>query len=613
MRYRRKRGKMGYENFYPGGDNPLTYGADTLYTGAIVPAGVIGGTTSVQTANQLTEVSNMLNSGMKTVEVSAINAEVLDMIPRQHLTEINRISKLTGSNTTLHAPVIDPAGFTQQGWNEQERQLVEKQFAGMMDRAHQMSPEGNIPVTIHSSQIPGTEHMPIDQIPGLTQAQKTQLQGKYGDLIPTKVVAVDQDSGQFIPIRMEEKFYPGEKPMVRTPEEELRTANRSYWDNKLSNLIFYKERGDELMSKGFPIIAEEVAKLQAGKITEEEYLKTISSNAEQQAAHNNVQNARVYLDNTQQVLNGLYNQAYKYADPEIRKKLDEASKKYRENLDKPGIDFLKYSKEMQSIVNEMHKITTGKHAPEIYKPVEEFAIEKASQTLSGAALEGYKKFGKTAPIISIENPPYGTAISTGEDLKKLVEATRTQFIKRAKEEGISEGEASRAADQLIGATWDTSHISMIRKQGFGKEQLIKEAEIIAPYVKHVHMNDNFGFTHTDLPPGMGDVPFKEIMEKIEKENPDAKKIFEGGNFFQHFKTSPHPLVLQAMSSPVYEMAAGPSWTQIYGTTGSYSSGYGPFLPDMNFQTYGSGLSGLPMELGGQMPGKQSRVSGAPMA
>ena len=141
--------------------------------------------------------------------------------------------------------------------------------------------------------------------------------------------------------------------------------------------------------------------------------------------------------------------------------------------------------------------------------------------------------------------------------------------------------------------------------------MVKQAETIAPYVKHVHLNDNFGYTHTDLPPGMGDLPIKEIMEKFKEKDFKGKHIFEGGNFFQHFKTAPHAMVLEAMGSPLYSMQAQPSWTNVYGTMGTYSGGYGPFLPTQHFSTYGAGFSGLPQELGGQVSGAQSRFAGTP--
>ena len=82
--------KMAYESFYQGTQSSLDpqYGN---FVGYRVPAGQLGATTSIQTANQVREVTNLLNQGIKNVEVSVIQPEIFEMIPDQHLTEINRL------------------------------------------------------------------------------------------------------------------------------------------------------------------------------------------------------------------------------------------------------------------------------------------------------------------------------------------------------------------------------------------------------------------------------------------------------------------------------------------------------------------------------------------
>ena len=128
------------EYFYPGTDSSLEPGTDTTYIGKVA-AGKIGGTTSVQTANQVQEVTNLLNTGMKAVELSTIQPEIFDMIPSKHLKEVNRLTKLTGSEVTLHAPMIEPSGFTQQGWSEQNREEAERQLKEVVLRANELSPD----------------------------------------------------------------------------------------------------------------------------------------------------------------------------------------------------------------------------------------------------------------------------------------------------------------------------------------------------------------------------------------------------------------------------------------------------------------------------------------
>jgi hypothetical protein len=59
------------------------------------------------------------------------------------------------------------------------------------------------------------------------------------------------------------------------------------------------------------------------------------------------------------------------------------------------------------------------------------------------------------------------------------------------------------------------------------------------------------------------------------------------------------------------MMMGPYWNQM-GGQGSYSSGMGNILPEQNFSIYGAGFTSLPTELGGQIAGRQSRMSGTPV-
>ncbi len=183
---------------------------------------------------------------------------------------------------------------------------------------------------------------------------------------------------------------------------------------------------------------------------------------------------------------------------------------------------------------------------------------------------------------------------------------------------MNKSEAQKAAEKLIGVTWDVGHINMLRKYGYGKEELIKQAETVAPLVKHVHLSDNFGFEHTELPMGMGNVPIKEILKKFGEEGFEGAKVIEAGNWWQHFspggkQNPPYVATLQALGSPIYSMNMAPYWNQVLGfEQGSYS-GMGPILPQINYEMQGAGFSQLPPELGGQRPGAQgSRMSGRPM-
>jgi len=569
---------MAYENFYEGGKSDLDPGSDNLYTGATMPQGSIGATTGAQTANQIQDVANYLNQGMKVIELSVIQPDVFEMIPKQHFKEINRLTKITGAETTLHAPMIEASGFTQQGWSEQGREASERQFKDVIFRAHELSPDKPMPVTIHASVMSGSETMPANMIKNLTPEEKAE----YGNNIPTMMVAINQETGQPQGLIREEEYETEKKEAeLWTPEKRLKSINSTDWINALTNLEFYKKEADESIAQG---------------------------------AGADPMRAQLFLNHIESSFRGIYHKARKYGDPEAQKVLDDVSNSWKENAEMTkGLEpDLQVAVRSKLIGDSIHKLANIK-PPEVFKKVETFAIEKASDTFSNVAVEAYKKFGSTAPIISIENPPYSQALSTAEDLKKLVEVSRNKFAEKiSKEKGIPLSEAKNLAKNAIGVTWDTSHISMIRKQGYEGEELIEQAKKIAPFVKHVHLNDNFGTTHTDLPPGMGTAELGNVIKELQKKGYKGKAVFEGGQFFNQFKRAPHVEVIEAMGSPMYSAVAEPTWRNSYGTVGTYSSGYGNFLPEQHFSMYGGGFSGLPTELGGAVSGRQSRLSGTPM-
>ena len=268
---------------------------------------------------------------------------------------------------------------------------------------------------------------------------------------------------------------------------------------------------------------------------------------------------------------------------------------------------------VQKGTNVLNQIT----APHIVESLNEFAKQKTTDTFANVAWNAYDKVKKgewkQAPIISIENPPAGGAFSTGKELKEVVEESRDKFVKKAVEEGMSELQAREQAEKLLGVTWDVGHINMLRKYGYKEKDIIKETEQIKPLLKHIHLSDNFGFEHTELPMGMGNVPTKKIMEKLGKKGFEAKKIIEAASWWQHFQTPPVQQTLEAFGSPIYSMQMAPYWNQAQGFQQSYSPGYGQMLPQINYQTFGAGFSQLPSELGGQQPGAQGgRMSGRPM-
>ena len=445
-----------YEFFYQGTPYSLEPNYGDTFTGYRMSAGELGATTSIQTANQVKEVSNLLNQGIKNVEVSMIKPDVFEMISDQQLKEINRLSKLTGAETTLHSPLIDPSGFTEQGWSESNRELAERNFTEIVKRGHQLNPKGNIPVTIHSSYlIPGTEDTPAEK------GKETQ-----------RLIALNQETKELIALNEMRQYSPEEGEIKINPIKRLDIQNNTQWKNSLANINFYKKEADEMLdSAALALGPEKVEKILNGE-------KIELNSPQEQKARNQIQHASAMLDHVSSQFRNLYDQSRRFIDLNKLNQNDKARiikvfNKIRNEWTKlKSADAFTYSNLLDNSISLISSIDI---APEIYKPIEDFAVEKASQTFGNVAFNSYKKFGNTSPIISIENPPYGSALSRAEDLKNLVKESRKKFVERAQKEGYSKSEAEEAAKKIIGVTWDTSHINMMRKQGFKEKDVLEES------------------------------------------------------------------------------------------------------------------------------------------
>ena len=591
------------KDIYQGSYSTLKPNYEDVFTGYRTSVSRIGVSTDPRTANILNEINMKVAPGQKVMELSLIQPNIFDAIPKQHLKEAKRMAKLTGVNVTVHGPLLEPSGIMgQQGFSESSRQAMERQMTQAVMRSHELDAEGNIPVTFHSStQIPGPE------------ISKDKEGEKIG-----KISIIDKDTGQMQATRLEPKYYPHytkeklEQGKLESPEEHLEVINQSQWSNALSAMVISKDRADQILNENLPIAQDKVAKVLMGQTRLQDLEPT------QRDAVNRVLNAREILDDSRLTASSLFNKAYKLGTEEDKKYLKALSERFRNELPKNALDFKGQSDAVQNLMTGLQPVADEEgniifNAPKQFELLDNFAKEKSSETFGNVAFNAYKKFGDKAPIISIENPPAGMGLARGQDLKDIVKNSRKQFVKKAMEEGISKGQAEKAAEKLIGVTWDVGHINMLRKYGFDEKDVVKEAGKIAPYLKHVHLSDNFGMEHTELPMGMGNVPMKEIMKKLGKKGFEAKKIIEAGDWWQHFKVSPVGESLNAMGSPIYSMQMQPYWNQAVGLQQGYFGGYGAFLPTVNYETFGAGFSNLPQELGGQKPGAQgSRMSGRGM-
>lgn len=565
------------------------YKSSIFYTGTAPYLGSFQSLSTVldpRTANQVKEVHEVLNTGIKNIEVGNVSPQVFEAIPKEHFKEMNRLAKLTGAELTFHAPLIDPTGITEHGWEKMNQDFAERQLWNAIEKSQELNPGKNI-VTIHATSVP----LPSAEVKVIEEGKEKIKSMLY--------VTPDGRIGQ---IRAEERFFPteeGKKPSeIFNPEEELKKKNKDIWSENLAQLNFYAHRGEEA--------AEEIEKIP--EIAAEEIGRPDIPNVERALAHGDL-----YLRDAYRMFKANFDMIYKGAllrgDKKIIKDLDEYAEKIApkvKKFEKP-IQNAQDLREFSLAIQEGVKVLKNIEEPKIIRPLKEFAIEKSAETTANLAWKAYKEYKDKAPIIALENhPAQQSLLTSGEELKKVIEQAHKYFVIRAKKEGMSEEDAKKVAEKLIGATWDVGHINMIRRYGYGKEEILKQTAEVAPHIKKIHLSDNFGFEHTEIPIGMGNVPMKEIMEKIGKEGYKIKKIIEAGDWWQHF--SPGGKIHHPLMATLY-----PSFSQLYGVPSGYFAGYGTIFPEQHFALYGAGFTALPVELGGQVQSKESRVSGTPMA
>ena len=576
-----------------------------------IPVTQVGFPSDARAANQLDAVSKRFNTGAKTVEVSGVTTNVLESIPKQHFKEIEKLSKLAGVDLTFHGPVnVDASGWDRNGWNEINRQGAERQMWSSVERAHDLDSKGNIIVTLHSSALGEPE---------------TRVMTPKGEKV-TQVVVVDEQAmtegrgGQDVIVPKKNELT-GEEMSV---DQEIKNRNNENWTGILSRISYYAQKGQQ----GIQRPLDEIRELSGNKISSKDLVELYKKSKEEgklpefspevkkvaEIAMERITDGEINLRDAYSAMQGQFNKAWEVVDNEKDRKKLEA---YRDELRRTvkQVDFnnpsniVEFGREIQKGVNVLNSLS---EAPKFFKPMKEFLIDKSSDTFSNIAFNAYKKFKNTSPIISIENPPAGGALSTGGDLRDLVKESREKFAKKAQEElGLSASEAKNQAEKLIGVTWDVGHINMLRKYGYDDKELVKETEKVAPLVKHIHLSDNFGMDHTELPMGMGNVPTKKMFEALEKYNKQIgkmKKIVEAAAWYEPYKTVPIRESYRALGSPIYSMKMAPYWGGNTSTT--YSVG-GDVFPEHHFSLYGTRYTDLPPELGGQMSGR-SRASGTPM-
>ncbi len=610
-------------------------------------AGKVGATASPQTPNQIGELTSRLNQGLKSVEIGTMNQRLMDQIPKEHFKEIKRLGELTGSEATLHAPIqdLDLAGFTQQGQDEFERQENIEKLKSVIDRAHLMDSSGNIPITVHAGSFPAQKWKKT----GIFEGGEVEEGQKHLEDQRSEMAIINQDSGQMQIVKYKEKEYIDGRKVAWTPKYSMDNMNRTSWDEEQLRLMQWKKELSEVQDR----FKTKQSRMMELEDSNDKKLLNSKEKAElgelRQEAKNVSGYEREIHQNVRSLTEDMYNRFKKYK-PESdtieekrmekdfskqmetvgdeQKKIDELRKKV-EVLDKKydGANESQKSKleeESNDLRRELYKCSRDQTelvvrnfqnmpAPNTWVSADDFAQEKVSDSVTEAAMHGFKEYGEDAPIISMENVYPEFTLSRADSLKDTIDKSREKFAEElVKKEKLSKKKAEEVAEKLIGVTWDVGHIYMLRKHGYTDEDIKKEVRKIAKHVKHIHLTDNFGFEDSHLPPGEGGVNIKEQLEEIEKslgkeEFEKRKAIVEAGEFVANFKEAPHLYALSDLNSPLYAENNGPYWKDIWESSGNYMGGFGEMMPQKYFDLYGApGFAQLPTALGGSAGGSSDR-------
>lgn len=631
-----------------------------------VPQGSLSATTSIQTANQLLEVNARLNAGVFGVDMAPISPEVVNAIPKQHFEEIKRLTKLSGATASLHGPIIDLAGFSQNKYDELQRKQAEHQMNYVIERAHDLNPEGNTPVNFHiNTQIPGIIKRKLDKeeikevkddikyIHDPEEKKHFEEMVKKGEMIEAMGI-VNMENGDVSMVKYEVKYTPGHQKTVYTPQSRLKNMNETQWDHDKLRVFELQKQKEERDIMKQRIIDErgEYNSLELayknGSITQEQQAELASKRKSIALIDEHIKSIN---SNMNSALIDLYHKFQKYSNEEnrneveasqineiLKKNLDEKYKEeaklvgqynsiirsYREEPNKKKEEYLKeIEKEFQKNNEEKLSafVTFVNHlpAPELWASTNKIALDKTAETVANTAFEAYKKFGEHTPIMTMENYRQDLTLGSAEDIKNTIDKSREMFTQKlVGEKGMAKKEAELVAEKTIGVTWDVGHINFLRAKGYSEEEILRQTKIVAPYVKQVHITDNFGFSDAHLPPGMGNSPMSKQLDILKRAGFDidakGRLIVEGGEFVQQFKENPHLYTLDAFKSPIYPMKADISFYQIRDMPGVYGSGLGNIYPELHFRDiYGTSFAALPRELGGQFPGEKSRFAGTPNA
>lgn len=541
--------------------------------------------------SQLVNANKAMNWGLNNLEltfqtgISFQQQGALAQLGKMERDEIIRLAKINQVNLSLHAPHFDAAGNTGQAFSEDARLTAVREFKNVIDFADQIgiqSKQMHVPIVIH-----GAEQTRASSDPETTMFVVNKLNGQM-QALGAKEVTYDTDYLKKYDLRpgidykvMEGRKINNKQVIKILPLGELRLQNR--------HLV--ESINESLARSGY---VENYTRKQI-----DEYDNALSSLEKQ--GKQNTEQYKMYIDESKRTRKEL--QAL-----ETQRATQEQELNYYKNLSKEG---------------------------GILVPTEQFTTEKVINTIVDVATYAAEK--KSMPRLAVENIFPEVVMGNPDQLAETITQAREKFAERMAPK-VGKSQAKEMAKEIIGINFDIGHANLWKKYGTvpswnQKEQrwdtvtaddaqIKKWAEKLQRegLLNHVHITDNWGDYDAHMPVGFGNAPIKEVMKMLRErgwgQGTNQRAIMEtfgqvqyGGNAFGA------PLSMYSMGTPL--LSGGSDWEMAEGSyfqAGYPMTGFQTF-PDINYQMYGVGFSGLPYATGANIPGKgdSSKFSDTPMS
>ncbi|MCX6775195.1 MAG: hypothetical protein NTY99_03875, partial [DPANN group archaeon] len=340
----------------------------------------LGASTSLEPGKAMKDLLSLPASGIENVEVSVIDPQKFESMPREMFSEVRRLGKLLIHDFTkdgrptpisVHAPMMEATGFSENKFDENQWRATQQHLNSIVEKAALVGP--NVPLNIHASQLPADQNIYDKKraekylkelythatliAPGHEDEVLNSPHYKYTvemlrkNEIPEVMIAVEPMTGQLVPLQAKDHVYPSGETRRLFPIEQLEMANRSEWDN-ISNKFkgYWKEMEEAKMNEQRPDIAG------TKKAAEWEHYYD------------------AYKDEFEREALSIFQRINKTA-PEVAKNLQKQLKGVPER------------DQLFQLANAFKDMPAP--PARLYIPAEEFVLPKAAETFASAAMRSY--------------------------------------------------------------------------------------------------------------------------------------------------------------------------------------------------------------------------------